>query len=261
MGRKILITSGKGGVGKTTITAGLAKALACKNATVCVVDGDINLNNLDILMGVENKVVYDIGDCMQGKCQIKQAIIKDNVLDNLYTMPSGKNCCKNYVVDFTTIINKLAGIFDYVLVDSPAGIDEEFLTCSKACGEALLVATPHISSLRDANKMLLLLSGDKTKSNVRVIINRIRGDLVVGGEMMSHEDIQKLLSCKIAGVIPENDRFNITNTFDFLYGKDELASAFEILAENIDCEKEKIFDYCSKYKGLVGMIRRKFKRL
>ena len=108
MGRKILVTSGKGGVGKTTITAGLARALASANATVCVVDGDMMLNNLDLLMGVESKVIYDIGDCMQGKCQIKQAIVKDSFFDNLYTMPAGKSSVVGQVISFADIVSKLA---------------------------------------------------------------------------------------------------------------------------------------------------------
>lgn len=260
MGRKILVTSGKGGVGKTTITAGLARALAYKNATVCVVDGDMSLNNLDLLMGVENKVVYDINDCMQGKCQIKQAIIKDKLLDNLYTMPAGKSYQTNHVVEFSDIINKLAGIFDFVLVDSPAGIDEGFKQCCKSCLEALVVVTPHISSLRDANKMLLTLAGDSTKSNIKVVVNRIRGDLVASGEMMSHSDIKKLLDCKLAGTVPENDIYNITSTFNFA-SKEEFVTSFEVLAENILNDRENIIDFSSKYKGFFGMIKRRFKRI
>jgi len=261
MGRTILITSGKGGVGKTTITAGLAKALAQKNATICVVDGDFRLNNLDLLMGVENRVVYDINDCMQGKCQIKQAIIKDDAFDNLYTMPAGKTFACTRVVDFCDIVKKLAGIFDFVLVDSPAGIDDGFAQCSRACFEALVIATPHISSLRDANKMLTLLSGDKSKSNIKVVVNRIRGDLVAEGAMMSHSDIKRLLNCKLAGVIPEDDNYNITGTFCYSNNQNEFCSAFEALAENIVCDTENVIDYSSKYKGFFGMIKRKFKRL
>lgn len=261
MGRKILVTSGKGGVGKTTISCGLAKALASANATVCVVDADIGLNNLDLLMNIENRVVYDIVDCMQGKCQIKQALVKDKFFDNLYTLPAGKQQPHSVVYDFTTIIDKVASIFDFVIVDSPAGIENGFLTASRACREAIVVVTPHIASLRDANKIISYLISDKSKTNVFVAINRIRGDLVVEGKMMNHGDISNLLKCDVVGVVPESDTFNISNTLDMAYGQDEMCLSMKTLAQNLINDSRNIFDYTKKYKGIGGIIRRKLKRL
>ena len=165
MGRKILVTSGKGGVGKTTIVAGLAYAIAKYNYSVCVVDADMGLNNLDLIMGVENKVVYDLCDCMQGKCHIKQAIIKDERYDNLYTLSAGKSLPANVIYSFNFLMDKLASLFDFVLIDSPAGKDSGFKMASNACREAIVVATPHLSSIRDANKIITILYGDEKKTN------------------------------------------------------------------------------------------------
>ncbi len=260
MGRKILITSGKGGVGKTTIVAGLSKTLAAKNYSVCVVDGDMGLNNLDLIMGVEDKVVYDMADCIAGKCQIKQAIVKDEKMHNLFTMPASKKITQE-VFSFSQILNKLASIFDFVLVDSPAGIDDGFLRASKPCCEAFVVVTPHISSIRDASKVLGILKSDQTKTNIKVVVNRIRGDLVASGEMINHKDIENLLMTELVGILPESDNYNIVGSFENLNIDSGFCEAFKILAQNV-CEDKFIeYDYISEYKGFFGYFKRKLKRL
>lgn len=261
MGRKIVVTSGKGGVGKTTVVAGLARALATLNASVCVVDGDIGLNNLDLIMNVENKVVYDLVDCMAGKCRIKQAIIKDDLLDNLFTLPAGKNLPITIVNSFDSIVNKLASIFDFVLIDSPAGKDDGYKRASLPATEALVVVTPHIASVRDASKMLSILSGDPSKVSVNVVVNRLRGDMVAGGQMMSHTDLQGLLNANVIGVLPESDNYNISSSLRFTSSSDELKQAFIIFAKNLIDNTYEQFDYTSKYCGVVGFLRRKLKRL
>lgn len=261
MGRKIVVTSGKGGVGKTTIVAGLAKSLAQLNASVCVVDGDIGLNNLDLIMNVENKVVYDLVDCMAGKCRIKQAIIKDDVYDNLFTLPSGKNLPMGIVNSFDAIVNKLATIFDFVLIDCPAGKDEGFRRASMAATEAVVVVTPHIASVRDASKILTLLSGDKSKLSVSVVVNRLRGDMVASGEMMSHTDIAGLLNANILGVLPESDSYNVSSSIRFIGSNDEFKQALLVLAKNLIDGTNEQFNYTAKYMGVVGFFRRKLKRL
>lgn len=263
MGRKIIVTSGKGGVGKTTIVAGLGRALAKLNASVCVVDGDIGLNNLDLILGVENKVVYDLCDCMQGKCRIKQAIIKDEKLDNLYTLPAGKNMPLTVVFTFDSIINKLATIFDYVIVDSPAGKDEGFMRAAKSCDEAIIVVTPHISSIRDASKMINIFSAKNNCKDTMIVVNRIRGDMVASGEMLSHSDIVSLLNKKLVGIIPESDAYNVTSSFDKhkLFNKDPIFNAFTIFAKNLIDNANQEFDYTAKYCGILGLIRRKLKKL
>lgn len=262
MGRKIVVTSGKGGVGKTTIVAGVARALASLNYSVCVVDGDVGLNNLDLVMNVENKIVYDLVDCMQAKCRIKQAIIKDDFLDMLYTLPSGKNFPTNVVVSFESIVEKLASIFDFVIVDSPAGLDDGFCRAVKSCSEALVVVTPHISSIRDANKTLIKLSGSNKIISSEIVVNRIRGDLVVGGQMMSHNDISKLLHYHCLGVIPESDDYNISSSINFVTNSKELINkAFIILAKNISNNQNLELDYLGRYTGILGFFRRKLKKI
>ena len=262
MGRKIVVTSGKGGVGKTSVVAGLARAIAQLNVTVCVVDGDIGLNNLDLLMGVENKVVYDIVDCMQGKCRIKQAIIKDSLLDGLYTLPSGKNWPINLLVSFEEIVDKLASIFDFVIVDSPAGLDEGFMRAVKSCTEALVVVTPHISSIRDASKTLAILSAQDYIINKGIVVNRIRGDLVASGDMMNHIDIEKLLKTKCVGVVPECDNYNVNSSFVFLNNSEQLINkSLQVLAKNLINGTEIFVDYTSKYNGILGFFRRKLKKI
>ena len=262
VGRKILIASGKGGVGKTTVASGLARALALLNLTVCVVDADMGLNNLDLVMGIEDKVVFDLADCMQGKCQIKQAIVKDKKLDNLFCLPAGKNLPMNIVYSFDSIVGKLASIFDFVIVDSPAGKDEGFALASSACREAFVVVTPHIASIRDAGKMLQLLQADDCKSNIKIVVNRVRGDLVAQKEMIDYKEIEKLLLTECVGVLPENDFYNISGSMKFFGTTDnDLFRAFLILAQNVSMDTKHIFDCTSKYKGISGFFRRKFKRL
>lgn len=262
MGRKILITSGKGGVGKTTVACGLGRALALLNLTVCVVDGDMGLNNLDIVMNIEDKVVYDLFDCMQGRCQIKQAIVKDKNLDNLFCLPAGKRGADNEVFSFDSIIDKLASIFDFVIVDSPAGIDQGFVQASHPCTEAFVVVTPHISSIRDAAKVLQILVSDKTKNPVKIVVNRIRGDLVCSKEMLDHKEIENLLNCECVGVLPESDTYNTLSKLNFSKrNDDQLVQALFALAKNVSLDQKSIVDYTSKYKGVFGFFRRKFKRL
>lgn len=262
MGRKIVVTSGKGGVGKTTIVAGLSRALATLNYTVCVVDGDVGLNNLDLVMNIESKVVYDLIDCMQAKCRIKQAIIKDTLLDTLYTLPAGKNFPSNVVVSFSEIVEKLASIFDFVLVDSPAGLDDGFSRAVDSCCEAIVVVSPHISSVRDASKTFTALLGKKNIVSSAMVANRIRGDLVASGKMMSHDDIRQLLGVKCLGVIPECDDYNVSSTFEFVCeDKNLINQAFMLLAKNLAKNQNLQLDYISKYTGIIGYFRRKLKGL
>ena len=262
MGRKIVVTSGKGGVGKTTVVAGLARALAKEGVTVCVVDADMGLNNLDLLMEVENRVVYDIVDCMQAKCRIKQALIKDVLMDNLYTMPSGKMLTSQVVCSFSSIVGKLAEIFDFVIVDSPAGLDAGFKQAVGCCNEVLVVVTPHISSIRDASKVLSRVSVLPNIIMNKLVVNRIRGDLVAGKNMLSHAEIAKLLATECVGIIPESDCYNMTSTINFMMDDEDcFKKGFKILAKNLINQTAIELDYVNKYRGVVGYFRRKFKKL
>lgn len=194
MGRKILVTSGKGGVGKTTITAGLAIALSKMGLSVVVVDADLGLNNLDCMMNVEDKVVFDLNDYLCGRCRLKQCLIQDSTFPNLYTLPAVKEGQKSQELEsFYDLVDKLSHVFDYCLVDSPAGVEFNFKNALSAVSEALVVVTPHLSSVRDAEKVLSMLDGSGV-CVAGIVVNRLRGDLVVSKKMLSHTDIENLLT-------------------------------------------------------------------
>lgn len=261
MGRKIAVVSGKGGVGKTTIVCGLGISLAKKGASVCLLDLDLGLNNLDVLLGVEDKVVYDLVDCVQGNCRIKQALVNVSGYDSLYILSSYRAIndilC---LTDIKTITDKLASVFDYVLIDAPAGLGNNFDYAVCGCREAIVVVTPHIVSLRDADKVVSVLKGMEI-DNISVLVNRIRGDMVAKKEMLSHQQIENLLKTNVIGVVPESDDINIYSglKFDKLL-KSNAEEVFNILSHNLKYDKKIIYDYEKKYKGFIGMLRRNIKR-
>ena len=260
MGRSIAVVSGKGGVGKTTVACALALTLARQNKSVCLIDLDIGLNNIDVLLSVNNKVVYDIGDCLSGKCRIKQALVSDSRFDNLYILPSIR--FSDYDINMAgvkDIVRKLVNVFDFVIIDAPAGIGELFSLAANSANQTLVVVTPHITSLRDADKVISKLKGFNL--NISVVINRVRGDMVARKEMLNHLQIEKLLKTSVAGVIPESDDINILSSLKFeRIANTKMLEVFNILATNINYDQNKIYDYTSKYRGLVGMVRRKIKR-
>ncbi len=263
MARKIVITSGKGGVGKTTATTNLGIMLAKLNLKVLILDVDFGLNNLDVVMGVENRVVYDIIDVLKGKCRAKQALIQDFFNPTLYIMPSvhsvGNFNISSEQINF--VISQLENMFDYILIDCPAGIEIGFYRAIKCATEAIVITTPHISAIRDADKVLSILN-TLNLNNVSVLINRIRGDMVVGGEMFSATTIKDYLKSNILGIVPEDDSVSIT----LLGGggvssKSVVYDAFKIVANNLHNGTSIEYDYTKKYKGFIGKIRKKVKRL
>ena len=262
MGRKIAVVSGKGGVGKTTIVAGLGMSLAKSGASVCLIDMDIGLNNLDILLNLEGKVHYDIMDCLKGRARIKQALISDSQFEGLYFLPSFKaeEIEDISYSDLRSLTDKLASVFDYVLIDVPAGTGQTFNLAVSGANEAIVVVTPHVVSIRDADKVVAKLKALNIE-NISFVINRIRGDMVVRKEMLSHNQIVSLLKIPLIAVIPESDKINIYSSFKFdKIIKDQTAVAFNLLARNLCYDKPVIYDYLSKYKGFIGMIRRSIKR-
>lgn len=261
MGRKISIVSGKGGVGKTTVACGLALALAKNGSSVCLVDLDVGLNNLDVLLGMENRVVYDLGDCLQGRCRLKQALVNDPSFENLYLLPSIRFSEEPLEpLEVKHITDKLASVFDFVLIDAPAGTGENFELAVSAGNEAIVVVTPHTASLRDADKVISILKGTHME-NVSLVVNRIRGDMVARKEMLSHTQIERLLKTSLLGVIPESDDINIYSSFKFdKIAKSKSIVAFTLLVHNLIGDKKVIFDYDSKYRGLIGLVRRNLKR-
>ena len=262
MGRKIAVISGKGGVGKTTVTFGLGLSLAKMGQSVCLVDIDVGLNNLDMLFDVEDKIIFDLNDCLEGRCRIKQALVCCDWQENLYILSSSKSDVFTDIseIKFNMLIDKLASVFDYVLIDCPAGINRNFYLGLKTASEAVLVATPHISSIRDACKVICIIEGQQKQFD-GVVINRVRGDLLVRGESLSFKQIENLLKCEIVGILPESEEINIyCGSFQNKKGKSEINIAFNMLAENIKCGGKRLYDCQKKYKGFLGFIRRNIKR-
>lgn len=258
MARRIVITSGKGGVGKTTICANLGVRLAKRGKRVVMLDADIGLNNLDVLMGVENKVVYDIFDVLEGKCRIKQALVEDMYIPNLYVLPS-THTFKGATLkaqQFKKLVENLRG-FDYVLIDCPAGISSGFHRAVAMADEAYVVVTPAISSLRDGDKVFSLLSGYPLK-NIGLVINRIRGDLVLSHEMMSAEEICKIMRKTPTAIIPESDDIALSCQYGSF---DDREGIFSLFADNIENGTKKVIDCRAKYRGLLGRMRARGRRI
>lgn len=262
MARKIVVVSGKGGVGKTTICANLGYALSQKNLKVLLMDADIGLNNLDVVLGIENKITYDLLDVVMGRCRPKQALIQDFTNSNLFIMPSNRTY---YNLDIEgkivkEILNQLDDYFDYVLIDCPAGIENGFLRAISCAEEAIVVTTPHLSSIRDADKVISLLESYNIDI-VGVVVNRVRGDLMLNGEMLTIDKITKYLKLKTAGVVPEDDSIS----YQLLSGGElrrraEAMLAFNCIANKIHDGKEKIYDCTKKYRGIVGLIKRRIRK-
>ncbi|MDA8124577.1 MAG: septum site-determining protein MinD [Deltaproteobacteria bacterium] len=212
-GRIIVVTSGKGGVGKSTTTANLGAALAMEGKRVAVIDMDIGLRNLDVILGLENRIVFTIVDAVKGKCKIKQAAIKDRRIDNLYLIPASQSDNKDVLKpdEMVRFGKQLRAEFDVILMDCPAGIERGFENAVAAADEALVVCTPEVSSVRDADRVIGLLLSRSIAP--KLIVNRIVPDMVAKGDMLSHEDVLEVLNIDLVGLIPMDEQVVIsTNT-------------------------------------------------
>lgn len=261
MARVIVVTSGKGGVGKTTVTANLGMHLASKNYRVCMLDMDIGLNNLDVVMNVEERVIYTMMDIIENRCRLKEALVQDDCFPLLYVLSSGglNQNLSIQTAQIKSIINQMHMMFDFVLIDCPAGIDAGFKRAISCADEAIVVTTPHLSSIRDANKVVTILTSYNI-DNKRFVINRARGDLIQDKIMFDVYDIGKTLGIEFGGVIPEDDNV-ITTTSDNINNKKiALNRAFEILTNNLITGEKKLFDCTYKYKGFLGSIKKLLKR-
>jgi septum site-determining protein MinD len=211
MGEVIVITSGKGGVGKTTTTANIGTALAMEGKQVVLVDADIGLRNLDVVMGLENRIVYDLVDVVEGTCRLKQALIKDKRFDGLFLLPAAQTKDKTAVSpkQMQDLAKELKEQFDYVLVDCPAGIEQGFKNAIAGAEKALVVTIPEVSAVRDADRIIGLLSSNGL-SDPKLIINRLRIDMVKRGDMMNIEDTIDILGIDLLGVVPDDERIVIS---------------------------------------------------
>jgi len=214
MGEAIVITSGKGGVGKTTTSANIGTALALQGKKVCLVDTDIGLRNLDVVMGLENRIVYDLVDVIEGSCRLKQALIKDKRFDELYLLPAAQTKDKDSVQpqQMAKIIEELKQDHDYVIIDCPAGIEQGFKNAVAGADRAIVVTTPEISAVRDADRIIGLLESVKI-GNPKLIINRIRPQMMKKGEMLDVDEIANILAIDLIGIVPDDEQvIKSTNT-------------------------------------------------
>ncbi|MGI6192195.1 MAG: septum site-determining protein MinD [Christensenellales bacterium] len=205
MGEAIVITSGKGGVGKTTTTANLGTGLAMRGHKVVLVDADIGLRNLDVVIGLENRIVYDIVDVVEGNCKLKNALIKDKRTEGLYLLPAAQTRDKTAVSNeqMTKLISELKEEFEYVLIDCPAGIEHGFKNAIVAADKAIVVTVPEVSAVRDADRIIGLLLANEV-SYVKLIINRLRKDMIDAGNMLDIDDTLEILSVDLLGIVPED---------------------------------------------------------
>ncbi len=206
MSECIVITSGKGGVGKTTTTANLGVALALRGSRVAVIDADIGLRNLDVVLGLENRIVYDLVHVVEGGCRLKQALIRDKRVEGLFLLPAAQTRDKNAVnpQQMRALISDLKADFDFVLVDCPAGIEQGFKNAVAGADRALIVTTPEVSAIRDADRIIGMVEAAELPEP-ELIINRYRAGMVARGDMMNREDILEILAIPLVGVIPDHE--------------------------------------------------------
>jgi len=223
MSEVIVITSGKGGVGKTTTTANIGIGLAKLGKKVLVIDTDLGLRNLDVVLGLENRIVYNLVDVIEGKCRPKQAIIKDKRFQDLYLLPSAQTKDKSSVSpeQMKKLTEDLREDYDFVLLDCPAGIEQGFQNAIAGADKAIVVTTPEVSSIRDADRIIGLLEASGIRDN-QLVINRLRVDMVKKGDMMSVEDVTEILAIDLLGVIPDDESVVIaTNQGEPVVGEEK----------------------------------------
>lgn len=256
MGEVIVITSGKGGVGKTTTTANVGTGLAKLNKKVIMIDTDIGLRNLDVVMGLENRIVYNLVDVIEGKCRLRQALIKHKQYPDLCLLPSAQTRDKDSVTpeQMKELVESLRSEFDYILLDCPAGIEQGFKNAIAGADRALIVTTPEVSAIRDADRIVGLLEANEMK-HMDLIINRIRMDMVKRGDMLKVEDVCDIMAINLIGVVPDDEQIVVsTNQGEPLVGSNTLAGTAymnickrilgnEVALMNLDAKKSVISSF------------------
>lgn len=261
-GKVVTVTSGKGGVGKTTATANIGVALAATGAKVVCLDGDIGLRNLDVVMGLENRIVYDLVDVVEGRAKLRQALIRDKRLPDLSLIPAAQTRDKAAVSpsDMIKLCNELRAEFDWILIDSPAGIERGFRNAIAAADQVLVVTNPEVSAVRDADRVIGLIESEE-KGPGRLILNRVKIDMVKRGDMLSTDDVLDVLAIPLIGVIPEDETILVSTNRGSpaaMDDKSRAGQAFRNIARRLNGEEvpfmslEENKNFLQKLRGRLG---------
>jgi septum site-determining protein MinD len=261
--RVITVTSGKGGVGKTTTTANVSVALALLGKRVACLDADIGLRNLDVVLGLENRIIYDVVDVIEGRCRLRQALIKDKRLSELYLLPASQKRDKSAVrpEDLIRICNELKPEFDFVLIDSAAGIEEGFRTAVAPADEVIIVTNPEVSAVRDADRVVGLIEAAE-KGPARLIVNRLKPSLVQRGDMLDTGDVLDILAIDLIGIVPEDVGVLISTNRGNPAAFDEKSKAgqsFRNIARRLSGQ-DVPFETFKEQSGLFGRFSRMLRR-
>jgi septum site-determining protein MinD len=246
----VTISSGKGGVGKTTTTANLAVALASTGNKVVCIDGDIGLRNLDVVLGLENRIVYDLVDIVEGRCRTKQAMIRDKRMPELYLIPAAQTRDKSAVSpsDMVRLCDELRPEFDWILIDSPAGIERGFRNAIAPADKVVVVTNPEVSAVRDADRIIGLIESEE-KGPAKLVINRLHPSLVKRGDMLTADDVLELLAIELIGIVPEDDNIIISTNRGqpiVLDDKSKAGKAFSNIARRLSGEQVPFLDFEEK---------------
>jgi len=260
--KSVTITSGKGGVGKTTATANLAVALASLNQKVVCIDSDIGLRNLDVVMGLENRIVYDLVDVIEGRCRLRQAMIRDKRMPELHLIPAAQTRDKSSVSpsDMVKLVDELRNEADWILIDSPAGIERGFRNAIAPADEVIVITNPEVSAVRDADRIIGLIEAEE-KGPARLLINRLNPAMIKHGDMLSADDVLELLAIELLGIIPEDEAVLISTnrgTPVALDGKTHASQAFHNIARRMMGETVPLLEFDGR-SDFLGRLSHLFK--
>ena len=246
----ITITSGKGGVGKTTATANISVGLAEMGKKVTCIDSDIGLRNLDVVLGLENRIVYDLVDVVEGRCKINQAMIRDKRFENLFLIPAAQTRDKNAITpkEMVTLCESIREKMDFILIDSPAGIEGGFKNAIAPADEAIVITNPDVSAVRDADRIIGLIEAAE-KGPARLILNRVNPEMVKRGDMMESNDVLELLAIKLLGIVPDDENVLISTNKGqpvVLNEKSRAGLAFKNISERLTGKEVPFLDINAK---------------
>lgn len=258
IGKVITITSGKGGVGKTTASANISAALAAQGHKVVCIDADIGLRNLDVVLGLENRIVYDLVDVVEGRCKLRQALIRDKRIDTLYLIPAAQTRDKNAVApkDMVRICDELRPEFDFIIIDSPAGIERGFKNAIAPADEIVIVTNPEVSAVRDADRIIGIIEAEQ-KGPAKLVVNRINMELVERGDMLAVADVLELLAVELIGIVPDDQAVLIsTNRGNpiALEAKSKAGQAFRDIAKRLAGEEVAFTTANGGGGGFIGRL-------